>query len=84
MDPKSDEGIFLGYSTNSRAYRVFNSRTKVVMKSINLVIDNSTKEVGVPDDVGAFFPMNNNVLEDITDSSINIVPEDVAYSSVNS
>ncbi|MCH97661.1 retrovirus-related pol polyprotein from transposon tnt 1-94, partial [Trifolium medium] len=28
MDPKSDEGIFLGYSTNSRAYRVFNSRTK--------------------------------------------------------
>ncbi|MCI00728.1 copia protein, partial [Trifolium medium] len=28
MDPKSDEGRFLGYSTNSRAYRVFNSRTK--------------------------------------------------------
>ena len=24
LDPKSDEGIFLGYSTNSRAYRVFN------------------------------------------------------------
>ena len=28
MDPKSDEGIFLGYSTNRRDYRVFNSRTK--------------------------------------------------------
>jgi len=27
MDPKSDEGIFLGYSTNSRAYRVYNSKT---------------------------------------------------------
>jgi hypothetical protein len=26
FDPKSDEGIFLGYSTNSRAYRVFNKR----------------------------------------------------------
>jgi hypothetical protein len=38
MDPKSDEGIFLGYSTNSRAYRVFNTRTKVVMESINVVI----------------------------------------------
>jgi hypothetical protein len=39
IDPKSDEGIFLGYSTNSRAYRVFNSRTRVVMESINVVID---------------------------------------------
>jgi hypothetical protein len=41
MDPKSEEGIFLGYSTNSRAYRVFNSRTKVVMESINVVINDS-------------------------------------------
>jgi len=39
MYPKSDEGIFLGYSTNSRAYIVFNSRTRVVMESINVVID---------------------------------------------
>jgi len=44
MDPKSDEGIFLGYSTNSRAYRVFNSRTKAVMESINVVIDDVTEE----------------------------------------
>jgi hypothetical protein len=39
MDPKSDEGIFLGYSTNSRAYRVYNSRTQVMMESMNVVID---------------------------------------------
>ena len=26
---KSDEGIFLGYSSNSKAYRVFNKRTVV-------------------------------------------------------
>ena len=39
MDPKSDAGIFLGYSTNSRAYRVFNSRTRTVMESINVVVD---------------------------------------------
>jgi len=45
MDPKSDEGIFLGYSTNSR---VFNSRTKVVMESINVVIDDVIEEK-VPD-----------------------------------
>ena len=33
FDPKSDVGIFLGYSTNNKAYRVFNSRTKVVEES---------------------------------------------------
>ena len=42
MDPKSDAGIFLGYSTNSRAYRVFNSRTRTVMESINVVVDDLT------------------------------------------
>jgi len=44
MDPKSDEGIFLGYSTNSRAYKVYNNRTQVVMESINVVIDDVAKE----------------------------------------
>jgi hypothetical protein len=36
FDPKSDEGIFLGYSTNIRAYRVFNKRVETVMESINV------------------------------------------------
>ena len=44
MDPKSDEGIFMGYSTNSRAYRVYNSRTQVVMESISVVIDDVAKD----------------------------------------
>jgi len=48
MDPESDKGIFLGYSTNKRPYRVFNSRTKVVMESINVVIDDVFEDK-VPD-----------------------------------
>ena len=57
MDPKSDEGIFLGYSTNSRAYRVFNSRTKVMMESINVTIDDRgcNVEEYVSEDVGTSF-----------------------------
>jgi hypothetical protein len=43
FDPKSDEGIFLGYSTNSRAYRVYNTRTETVMESINVVIDDEIR-----------------------------------------
>ena len=39
FDAKSDESIFLGYSTTSQAYEVFNRRTKIVMESINEVID---------------------------------------------
>jgi hypothetical protein len=39
FDTKSDEGIFLGYSTNIRAYRVFNKRTETMMESINVVVD---------------------------------------------
>jgi len=38
MDPKSDDGIFLGYSKNNRAYRVFNTISKSVIESINVVI----------------------------------------------
>ena len=45
FDAKSDEGIFLGYSTTSRAYRVFNKRTKTVMASINVVIDDAITKV---------------------------------------
>ena len=53
FDAKSDEEIFLGYSTNSKAYRVFNKRTLVVKESILVIFDeaNSTlKKVSLDDD----------------------------------
>nr|GFB66881.1 hypothetical protein [Tanacetum cinerariifolium] len=36
---KGDECIFVGYSTQSRAYRVFNKRTRVIMESIHVNFD---------------------------------------------
>ena len=48
---KSDKGVFLDYSINSRAYRVFNLQTKTIMESINVVVDDfaddSKKEKGI-------------------------------------
>ena len=41
FDPKSSEGIFLGYSNNSKAYRVFNLKTLVVEESMNVAFDES-------------------------------------------
>ena len=39
FDSCSDEGIFLGYSFTSKAYRVYNKRTMKVMEIVNVVID---------------------------------------------
>ena len=39
FDSRSDEGIFLGYSSTSKAYRVYNKRTMKVMETVNVVID---------------------------------------------
>lgn len=44
IDPRNDEGIFLGYSKNSKAYRVYNSKTEIVMECINVAIDDVPKE----------------------------------------
>ncbi|XP_021825771.1 uncharacterized protein LOC110766715 [Prunus avium] len=42
FDARSDVGIFLGYSMNSRAYRAFNSRTKTIMESSNVVVNDTS------------------------------------------
>nr|GEX48065.1 Gag-Pol polyprotein [Tanacetum cinerariifolium] len=39
MKEKGDECIFVGYSTQSRAYRVFNKRKRVIMESILVNFD---------------------------------------------
>nr|GFA93615.1 retrovirus-related Pol polyprotein from transposon TNT 1-94 [Tanacetum cinerariifolium] len=39
MKKKGHECIFVGYSTQSRAYRVFNKRTRVIMESIHVNFD---------------------------------------------
>nr|GFC21575.1 integrase, catalytic region, zinc finger, CCHC-type, peptidase aspartic, catalytic [Tanacetum cinerariifolium] len=39
MKEKGDECIFVGYSNQSRAYKVFNKRTRVIMESIHVNFD---------------------------------------------
>nr|GFB93278.1 hypothetical protein [Tanacetum cinerariifolium] len=39
MKEKGDECIFVGYSNQSRSYRVFNKRTRVIMGSIHVNFD---------------------------------------------
>nr|GEW52385.1 copia protein [Tanacetum cinerariifolium] len=45
FDGKADEGFFVGYSLNSKAFRVFNSRTRIVEENLNIRFSESNPNV---------------------------------------
>ncbi|GKD79427.1 ribonuclease H-like domain-containing protein, partial [Tanacetum coccineum] len=45
FDGKADEGFFVGYSTNSKAFRVFNSRTRIVEESLHVKFSEDTPNI---------------------------------------
>ena len=63
-----DVGIFLGYSTSSKAFRVFNKRTMVVEESIHVIFDESNNSLqereSVDDDLGLETSMGKLQIED--------------------
>ena len=64
FDLKSNVGIFLDYSTTSKAYKVFNKRTLVVEESMHVVFDKSNafskeKSIEEDDDVGLEESLND-------------------------
>ncbi|GJU77827.1 reverse transcriptase domain-containing protein [Tanacetum coccineum] len=42
---KADEGFFVGYSINSKAFRVFNSRTKIVEENLHVQFSKNTPNI---------------------------------------
>ncbi|GJT21315.1 putative ribonuclease H-like domain-containing protein [Tanacetum coccineum] len=45
FDGKADEGFFVGYSLNSKTFRVFNSRTRIVEENLHIRFSESTPNV---------------------------------------
>ncbi|GJT55050.1 putative ribonuclease H-like domain-containing protein [Tanacetum coccineum] len=45
FDGKADEGFFVGYSLNNKAFRVFNSRTRIVEENLHIRFSKSTPNV---------------------------------------
>nr|GEY59840.1 hypothetical protein [Tanacetum cinerariifolium] len=45
VDSKADKGFFIGYSLNSKAFRVFNSRTRIVEENLHIRFSESTPNV---------------------------------------
>ncbi|GJY83716.1 retrovirus-related pol polyprotein from transposon TNT 1-94, partial [Tanacetum coccineum] len=45
FDGKADEGFFVGYSLNSKAFRVFNSKTRIVKENLHIRFSESTPNI---------------------------------------
>ncbi|GKA24131.1 putative ribonuclease H-like domain-containing protein [Tanacetum coccineum] len=45
FDGKADEGFFVGYSTNSKAFRVFNSRNRIVEENMHVQFSENTSNI---------------------------------------
>ena len=70
FDSRSDEGIFLGYSSTSKAYRVYNKRTMKVMEIVNVVIDESSdsrSEKGIEELTKKILPPEPRVVQEIVE-----------------
>ncbi|BBG92903.1 transposable element gene [Prunus dulcis] len=90
FDSRCDKGIFLGYSTSSRAYRVYNCRTRTIIESINVKIDDfaASTEMALDED-GLFSPslvQESPGLDLVVDLSSfgNSVPVDMSTPSTSS
>ena len=68
FDSQSDEGIFLGYSSTSKAYRVYNKRTMKVTEIVNVVINessDSSSEKGIEELTKEILPPEPRVVQEI-------------------
>ncbi|KAH0650271.1 hypothetical protein KY284_030183 [Solanum tuberosum] len=72
FDPRSDEGIFLGYAPSSRDFLVFNKRTLSVEESVHVVFDDTNprlQEIEVGDDETASFNQFEAISKVITETN---------------
>lgn len=53
FDPRSHDGVFFGYSSTSKAYRVFNKRIYYMEESVHFIYNESgsVEDLGNKDDV---------------------------------
>nr|GFA67033.1 ribonuclease H-like domain-containing protein [Tanacetum cinerariifolium] len=48
FDGKSDDGFFVGYSVNSKAFRVFNTRTRFIKENLHITfLENKPNVAGI-------------------------------------
>ena len=73
FDPKSDEGIFVGYSTRSKAYRVLNKRTHVIEESLHVKFNEASPIPVACDDDDISTAFHKNVIISDTNNTNEVV-----------
>ena len=65
FDPRSDEGVFVGYSSSSKTYIIFNKQTQCIEESIHVVFDEdgSLKKNGSNDEEDVMKLFNSKKIE---------------------
>nr|GEV46436.1 hypothetical protein [Tanacetum cinerariifolium] len=88
MKEKGDACIFVGYSTQSRAYRVFNKRTRVIVETIHVNFDelpqmasnNVNKTVSTSNELDLLFSL---MFDELLNGSSKVVSKSSAVSTAD-
>nr|GEZ29730.1 hypothetical protein [Tanacetum cinerariifolium] len=81
FDGKADKGFFVGYSLNSKAFRVFNSRTRIVEENLHLRFrENTPNNVGEEDSTNITNRVNTvtSNINAASSSGVNIVGTNIS------
>ncbi|GKA20604.1 retrovirus-related pol polyprotein from transposon TNT 1-94, partial [Tanacetum coccineum] len=89
FDGKVDEGFFVGYSINSKAFRVFNSRTRIVEENLHVQFSENTPNIAgstkACDDAGKEDGDLSNKNDSVNNTNnINIASDGNSTNNVNS
>ncbi|KAL8103713.1 hypothetical protein AgCh_028060 [Apium graveolens] len=78
FDLKADERIFVGYPLSTKAFKVYNLRTKVVMESINLRFENedSNSDTENPDSLSPDTVNSDGLNSDVIETVVTTSKED--------
>ena len=74
FDSKSDESIFLGYSSRSKAYRIFNKRTSCIEESLHIAFDENCEQVIPPSEGEEVILQEEPLLESTSQENVPLQP----------
>jgi len=63
FDEKVDNGIFIGYPSNSHAYRVYNKRLMIVEESVHVVFEEVDHKVLKPSQINTEEDEHNIIMQ---------------------
>ncbi|GJU86543.1 retrovirus-related pol polyprotein from transposon TNT 1-94 [Tanacetum coccineum] len=72
FDPKSYEGVFLGYSQNSKAYIILNKHTRKIKESLNVTFDETPPPSKTSPLVDDDLDEKKNLENDVEDETLEI------------